>query len=231
MEIVIDEAEILAATFVARVEERARRSERFSLALPGGSAVAVCCPPLKHAVVEWRRVHLFWVDERAVPPNHSESNYALSHELFLDSLPINATHIHRMRAEKADLAAAATDYETDLRHTLGEPPRLDMTLLGVGPDGHVCSLFPRHPALDETTRLVMAVEDSPKPPSRRLTLTLPALKDTFAVVAAFGESKAAAIQEAIYDPASRLPVALAIRQAREVLFLLDEAAARGLRQS
>jgi len=231
MEIVIDEAEILAATFVARVEERARGSEHFSLALPGGSAVAVCCPPLKRAVVEWRRVHLFWVDERAVPPNHSESNYALSHELFLDGLPINPTHIHRMRAEKADLEDAAHEYETDLRHTLGEPPCLDMTLLGVGPDGHVCSLFPGHPALDETTRLVMAVDDSPKPPSRRLTLTLPALKHTFAVVAAFGESKAAAIQEAINDPASRLPVALAIRQAREVLFLLDEAAARGLRQS
>jgi 6-phosphogluconolactonase len=224
MEIVIDEPEVLAARFVAHVEERARRAQRLSLALPGGSAVAVCGPPLKRAVIDWTRVHLFWVDERAVPPDHPESNYGLGQQLVVAGLPIDHTHVHRMHADAPDVEQAAKEYEADLRHTLGDPPRLDVTLLGVGPDGHVCSLFPGHSALAQTTRLVVAIKDSPKPPPRRLTLTLPALEDTFAVVAAFGESKAAVIEEAVRDSDSTLPLALAIKQARDVLFLLDAAA-------
>jgi 6-phosphogluconolactonase len=228
MEIVVNEPEVLAATFVARVEARARDAARLTIALPGGSAVTVCCPPLIRAAIDWRRVHLFWVDERAVPPNHPESNYRLAAEVFLGKLPIDAAHVHRMRGEAPDLALAADEYARDLRYTLGEPPRLDIVLLGVGPDGHVGSLFPGHPALDESTRLVLSIDNSPKPPPRRLTLTLPALTETFTIIAAFGESKARVMEEAIRNPDSRLPVALAIRQAREVLVLLDEGAASRL---
>src|SRR4029453_18672555 len=111
-----------------------------------------------------------------------------------------------------DLAAAAASYAAELRAVLGEPPRLDVALLGMGPDGHVCSLFPRHPLLRERTRWVAEITDSPKPPPRRLTLTMPVLPGARAIWGgAFGKPKAAIIREAIQDPTSQLPVALAAR--------------------
>jgi 6-phosphogluconolactonase len=229
MEIVVNQPGALAATFAARLEERVRRFPRFAFAVPGGSAAEVFGPSLIGAAIDWRRVHLFWVDERAVPPGHADSNYGLAYRCFVRHLPIDAAHVHRMRGEAENLAGAAADYEAELRQTLGDQPRVDLALLGVGPDGHICSLFPRHPALGEKTRLVIAIDDAPKPPPQRLTVTLPALEDAAIVIAAFGDSKAAAIEEAIHNPASELPLALAIRQAREVLFLLDEGAASRLR--
>jgi 6-phosphogluconolactonase len=99
-------------------------------------------------------------------------------------------------------------------------------LLGVGDDGHVCSLFPNHPLLAEERRWVAAVTDSPKPPSSRLTLTLPALGAARVIVlAAFGESKASAVRAALWDPDSSLPMAVAIRRSQHALILLDPAAA------
>jgi 6-phosphogluconolactonase len=108
---------------------------------------------------------------------------------------------------------------------LGDRHRFDVLLLGVGPDGHVGSLFSDHPALEERSRLVRAVFDSPKPPPRRLTLTLPAFADALLVVAAFGASKAPAIHDALKNPASALPVARASRAGSRALFLLDQSAA------
>ena len=103
-------------------------------------------------------------------------------------------------------------------------------LLGVGPDGHVCSLFAGHPLLAERKRSVAAIEDSPKPPPRRLTLTLPVLTGAdLVVVVALGEGKAEIVRSALEDPRSALPVALVAQQARESLFLLDAGAARLLR--
>jgi 6-phosphogluconolactonase len=129
----------------------------------------------------------------------------------------------------ADLAAAAALYEAELVRVLGEPPRLDHCLLGMGPDGHVCSLFPGHPLLAEAVRRVAAVEDSLKPPPRRLTLTLPVLHQAAELcVAAFGRAKAAAIAAALEDDSSRLPVALALRGARRAVVMLDREAASGL---
>jgi 6-phosphogluconolactonase len=224
MEIVIQERAELARIFAARVEDRTRRASRFSLALPGGSAAEAFCPALALTSVEWSRVDLFWCDERAVPPAHPDSNFRMADELLLRHVRLEPGRVHRMQGESPDLPGAALAYDVELKRTLGDPPKLDMVLLGVGADGHVCSLFPGHPALAEQQRWVVSIDDAPKPPPRRLTLTLPALQGTFAVVAAFGASKAAAIKEAIQNPSSRLPLALAVRRAREVLFLLDQEA-------
>jgi 6-phosphogluconolactonase len=183
-------------------------------------------PAVAAAAVDWTRVDVFWGDERAVPPEHVDSNYALARRGMLARV---SPRVHRMRGEADDLAAAAADYEREMRAGLGESPRLDFVMMGMGPDGHVCSLFPGHEALGEATRWVVPIEDSPKPPPRRLTMTLPALAlSELLVVGAFGRSKAEPVRQALRDPSSSLPVALAARGARRALFLLDPDAARGL---
>ncbi len=224
-EVVFGGADELSRIFVERVEQRFHELGRLSLALPGGSAAEVLCPALVSARVRWRDVDVFWGDERAVPPDHPDSNYRIADERLLSRVRIDPARIHRMPAEAPDLEAAAREYQMRLVRASGAPPHLDVVLLGVGADGHVCSLFPDHPALDERARLVVPVADSPKPPSRRLTLTLPALAGALVVVAAFDASKTDAIGRALHDHTSRLPVAQATRGARRSLFLLDRAIA------
>lgn len=229
-EVVVDTVPVLARIFVERAEGTARRAlgerGRFSLVLPGGSVAEAFLPVLAEADLHWARADVFWGDERAVPADHPDSNHGLAHKLLL----ARATpRVHRMAGEARDLAAAAAAYEREMQAALGDPPRLDLVLLGVGPDGHVCALFPGHPALGETSRWVVAIEDSPKPPPARMTLTLTALAlaETL-VVAAFGAGKAEAVGQALRDPGSTLPVALAARRAARVLFLLDPEAAPGI---
>jgi 6-phosphogluconolactonase len=231
-EVVVGNAADLGEKLARRLEDEARRAlverGRFAIALPGGSVAEAFFPRLAVTEVDWSRCHFFWGDERAVVPTDPESNFAVARRLWLTPARVPAGCVHRMAAEHRDLEAAADAYAEEMRRVLGSPPRLDVALLGVGPDGHVCSLFPGHPLLGEQTRLVAAVFDSPKPPSRRLTLTPPALTAAgLVVVAATGEAKAAPVREALSDPASRLPVALVTRRARRILFLLDEAASAG----
>ena len=219
--------------------ECARRFERaaaaaiaargqFTCALPGGSVAEACFPALAGAGVDWSRTHVFWGDERAVPPKDPQSNYGLAWRLWLRHM--GGGWVHPMPAYLPALEIAAAQYEESLRRTLGDPPRLDLVLLGVGADGHVCSLFPGHPALDERERLVVAVTDAPKPPARRLTLTLPALAVARAlIVCAFGQDKAPALRDAIEGRASGSgqpsPLALATSEHSDVAWLLDPDAA------
>ncbi len=229
-EVVVDAVAALASALRSRLEAAARSAleerGRFSLVLPGGSVAESFLPALARAAVDWPQIDVFWGDERAVPPEHVDSNYALAQRGILARV---SPRVHRMRGEAPDLRAAAADYEREMREALGDPPRLDFVIMGMGPDGHVCSLFPGHEALREETRWVLPIEDSPKPPPRRLTMTLPALAlSELLVVGAFGRAKADPVRQALRDPASSLPVALAARAARRALFLLDSDAARGL---
>jgi len=219
----------LARTFVARLASTARRVQAtcraLSLVLPGGSVAEIFFPVLALAAIDWTMVEVFWSDERAVRPDDQDSNYRVADELLLRRVAIDRSRIHRMEAEAADLYAAARQYETELGQSLGIPPRFDVVLLGVGPDGHVCSLFPGHRALEEKARRVVAVTDSPKPPPARLTLTLAALAGAEIYIAAFGAAKAAVVGEALTKQTSQLPVARAARAGRAAVFLLDAAAA------
>jgi 6-phosphogluconolactonase len=227
-EVIIDEPSALASIFTERVSTALRNTERFALVLPGGSVAETFFPVLAAAAATWKRVHFFWGDERGVPPSDPDSNYRLASTLLLRRIDSDPHRVHRIKGEMADLGSAAADYEAELEAALGEPPRFDMVLLGMGPDGHVCSLFPGHRALDETVRRVTAIDDAPKPPARRVTLTLPALEGADVVVAAFGASKASAIRDALENPSSRLPVALAARRAQRTVFMLDRNAAARL---
>ena len=220
-EVVYAESDELARIFVERVERRFHELGRLSLALPGGSAAESFCPALAGARIHWRDVDVFWCDERAVPPNHPDSNYRIADERLLSRVHLDPARIHRMPADAADPTAAAREYEKRIVRASGAPPHLDVVLLGVGSDGHICSLFPNHAALAERSRLVVPIVDSPKPPPRRLTLTLPALAGALVVVAAFDVTKKAAIDETLLDRDSSLPVAHAARNARQSIFLLD----------
>jgi 6-phosphogluconolactonase len=201
----------------------------FTLALPGGSVATHYFPRLAALPFDWSRTEFFWGDERAVPPAHPDSNYGMAAALWLGPARVPERCIHRMPADRPDLDIAADIHAVELVSVAGTPPRLDLVLLGAGPDGHVCSLFPGHPLLEEEKRWVAPVVDSPKPPRERLTLTMPVLAAAeHLVIAIGGEAKAEMLREALGDAASPLPVAIATRRARRVTFLLDPAAASRL---
>ncbi len=235
-EIVIDTPSALARIFAERFAAQAHTAMaargRFSCALPGGSVAETFFPVLAQAAVMWDRVDFFWGDERAVAGDDADSNYGLAKALLLDPVRANPRRVHRMAGERLDVDAAARAYEEQMMAVLGDPPRIDIIVLGVGPEGHVCSLFPGHPLLRERVRRVAAIVDSPKPPPRRITLTMPALELAGIVcVAAFGDAKAGVIREALEETASALPVALAIRTAQRAIVLIDSPAAGLLRKA
>lgn len=170
--------------------------------------------------VDWKRVDVFFGDERAVPPDHPDSNYRMIHLALLSRVPIPAGQVHRMEAERPDREAAAREYERSL------PPRLDVLLLGMGPDGHTASLFPGSAALDERHRLVLPVLGA-KAPAERLTITPPVIEAARKVaVIATGEDKAPMVARAVEGPIS--PKVVPVQLARRGVWFLDQAAAARL---
>jgi 6-phosphogluconolactonase len=173
------------------------------------------------ATIDWTQVDVFFADERAVPPDHPESNYGMVHRALLSRVPIPTGQVHRMEAERPDRAVAARDYARSL------PPELDLLLLGMGADGHTASLFPGSSALDEQRRRVLPVV-GPKPPAARLTLTPPVIEAarTLAVIVT-GEDKAAMVERAIEGPVT--PKAIPVQLALRGWWFLDQSAAGRLR--
>ncbi len=132
--------------------------------------------------IPWHRVHIFWGDERCVPPHHPDSNYRMARETLLDSLSVPEENVHRIPAECVSPEDAAMQYEQTLRTFFqafvpsSENDLFDVTILGVGTDGHTASLFPYHPAARETRRWVCATEAVPEvTPRWRIMLTVPRL--------------------------------------------------------
>jgi 6-phosphogluconolactonase len=237
--VVVDDLPRLQDTFVREFETRAAeviaRREKFILAVPGGSVASAFFPTLAALAVDWTRIEIFWIDERAVPPDHSDSNFALASKLLLVPARVPAARIHRMYGELPDLAQAARRATDDLKLIAGDPPFIDFVLAGVGDDGHVASIFPSRlgdqadsSAVARSAKAdqpVIAVYDAPKPPPRRLTLTLPVLAHAgVVVVAAFGASKAAATRGALHESGVDTPIAELLRRASSSLVLLDRAA-------
>lgn len=235
LEIVVAPVAELAARFAndVRREVADTNAERaYTLAVPGGGMVEAVFPVLARAPIDWSRVHVFWVDERAVPPSSPESNYALAERLWLLPAGVPGDVVHRMEAELgADSEgagdAAAMAYAGELRAYAGDPVQVDHVLLGVGPDGHVGSIFPGRGGDGEGD--VRFVIDSPKPPPRRMTLTLDAiLRARRVTVASFGESKAETFAHALGEHGGELPVGQVLRRAGPTTLLLDPAAAARL---
>ena len=157
----------------------------FTLALSGGGTprrlYEILSAPPYHDVFPWPRTHLFWGDERFVPQNDESSNFRMVREAMLSRAPVPAANIHPVRTEGLTPDAAAADYERELKSFYGaerlDPvrPLFDVTLLGLGPDGHTASLFPGTAVLEERERWVAAVI-GPTPP--RITLTYPPLESS-----------------------------------------------------
>jgi 6-phosphogluconolactonase len=169
-----------------------------TIALSGGSSPLDAYRLLARETLDWSRIQVYWVDDRAVPPTHERSNSLQAKGALLDAIAIPEANVHRMRGEATDLDAAALEYEGVLRdtvkHKVGGLPAIDLVVLGVGDDGHTASLFPGEPTVHVTDRLVAAV------PARgarepRLTLTAPMLESARAsVIVVLGASKNAALE-------------------------------------
>jgi 6-phosphogluconolactonase len=228
-EVVIEDVEGLKVRLAREFETLAHTAiaarKQFVVALPGGSVATTFFPALARTAVEWSRTEFFWIDERAVPPNDPASNYALASKLWLAPARVPIERVHRMRGEEGDLALAARDAADELIAVAGDPPRLDVALVGVGEDGHVASLFPGRFDVDGSGH-VIPIDDAPKPPRRRLSVTLPVLTNAACViVAALGESKATPIRDALEREGCATPLAEVVRRSSSVLVLLDRAAA------
>jgi 6-phosphogluconolactonase len=186
--------------------------------------------------IDWSKVHVYWGDDRFVPADDDERNEKQAREALLSHIDIPEANVHPMAPSDGefgdDLDTAARDYESVLAANAedGQPtPDFDVHLLGMGGEGHINSLFPETPAVREKTRLVVGVSDSPKPPPRRITLTLPAVqrsREVWLVVS--GAAKADAVAAAI-GGANPVDVPSAGAIGREAtVWLLDEDAASKL---
>ena len=209
--------EEIARTAPSTADSAPAESNRFSCGITGGSTALIFLGALRQADVPWSRITLYWGDERAVPPDHPESNYGLAERLLLSPLGAHAPYGERMEGESSDLRAAARAYESRL------PSALDLIILGVGEDGHVCSLFPGHKALQVEDARVLAIDDSPKPPPQRLTLSLPYVCASRRVwIVAPGESKRPVLQAAVEGLTRKTPLDLVVERARDVTIFTDQ---------
>ncbi len=236
--VVVPDGEALAREAAQRFTDLAREAagsrERFSVVLSGGSTPGrlfrLLAEEPYRVQVPWEQVHLFWGDERCVPPDDPGSNYRLAEESLIAHVPIPPENVHRIRGElQADMAAQA--YENRLQDFFcGPRPRFDLVLLGLGEDGHTASLFPGSPLLDEQKRLAAAATASYQDrPAQRVTLTLPAINTARQVLfLVAGGAKAEIVQAVIEGPTGRYPAQRIRPTAGQLTWLLDAAAASRL---
>lgn len=168
----------------------------------------------------WGGMEVYFADERAVPPDHPESNYRMARESLLDRLPAPPRAVHRMEAEREDREAAAAEYARLL------PDQFDLLLLGLGEDGHVASLFPHQADPDDTRRVFPVI--APKPPPRRMTIgpSLVRAALTRRIVLVQGKAKASAVATACQGAWN--PAVCPGQLTREAVWILDQAAASRL---
>ena len=232
-----DELDRAAADLIAERSTKAINERgRFSVALSGGATPRGLYRLLASSAyrdrIDWKAVHVFWVDERCVPPDHRDSNFRLVHDLLLSRAPVPQGNIHRIRGEDLpETAAQAYDEElrTFFRATV---PAFDLVLLGMGADGHTASLFPSHPAVKESSRFVVPVTDGPGG-YRRITMTLPVLDHASMVLfLVTGQEKADAVAQVLgQGNPGQYPAGLVRSRSGSVHWLLDRTAAKGLKDS
>ncbi|MDQ6671505.1 MAG: 6-phosphogluconolactonase [Chloroflexota bacterium] len=227
-------AEAAARQVVEYAQTAIRERGRFSIALSGGSTprelhVRLASQPLVHQI-DWTRVHVFFGDERCVPPEDERSNFRMARETLLSKVPIPSEQIHRVKGELPPQEATA-DYDQQLHDFFGtEPPRLDLILLGMGDNGHTASLFPGLSAVREQQRWVVA-EYVAEVSMWRITLTPVVLnlarEDVFLVAGAAKTGMLRQVLEGAYAP-DKLPAQVVRPALGEVIWMVDAAAAADL---
>lgn len=236
--IIVTDAEALAhraaEQFASLAREAVDSRGRFSVTLSGGSTPGQLYARLAEdpfrGQIPWEHIHLFWGDERCVPPGDAGSNYRMAEEILISQVPIPPENVHRLRGELAPQVAALT-YERELQDFFcGPRPRFDLVLLGLGEDGHTASLFPSSPLLAEKERLVApATAFYQDRPSERVTLTLPAINSGRQILfLVAGSAKAAMVKAVLEGPEDQYPAQWVQPTAGQLSWLVDAAAASGL---
>jgi 6-phosphogluconolactonase len=225
VELVLGEDEEEVASLVADALVKAARAGD-AIALTGGTSPGRAYDLAAEREGDWSAATLWWGDERCVPPEDERSNYRLARERLLDNLAEQPREAHRIRGQLGAEAAAA-EYDTSLRSA-----RLGFVLLGIGPDGHVASLFPGQPTLEERERRAIPAEAKLEPLVDRVTMTVPVLCSAPEVVfIVTGEQKAEAVERAFgqrADPAT--PASLIRSSGGRTRVVADAAAAARLRR-
>jgi 6-phosphogluconolactonase len=240
VKVVADAAQLAdeaARFFAEQAAEAIAARGVFRVALSGGSTPRALYRKLASAgaaPIDWARVQLFFGDERFVPPDHEDSNYRMVKEALLSQAPIPDANVHRIRAELPDASEAAGAYalqiKTAFHLAIGEWPRFDLVLLGMGPDGHTASLFPELPVLHERSRIASAVWVVSMQ-TWRITLTPPVLNHARTVLFLVSGSDKAETLHAVLDgpiDTDRLPSQLIAPTAGKVHWLVDAPAAARL---
>jgi 6-phosphogluconolactonase len=219
-------ADAIAERIVDRLTEVQRSGKSPSIVLTGGTIAIDAYQRIEAGAVDWADVDFYWGDERFVPPGHPDRNDQQARDAFLTRLGVPDSRIHAMPAHGCDLAMAdaADSYATSLPAV-----PFDLVLLGVGPDGHIASLFPGFPQVHETARRAVEIFDSPKPPPQRISLTVPAINHAHSVwFLVSGEGKAEAVGRALTGAEPHEIPAAAAHGLDETVWLLDAAAAANL---
>ena len=205
---------------------------RFTVVLSGGNTPRAIYSLLAERyahTISWEQVFVFFGDERHVPPDHPDSNFRMANESLLSHVPIPAKNIHRVQAELA-APMAADQYQATLREFFslqdGDLPQFDLVMLGMGEDGHTASLFPGTPALEETSRTVVA-NHVEKLETDRITLTFPVLNATSEVLIMIaGENKAPVVRDIVNSPERCLYPIQRVRPCNgRLLWLVEQKAA------
>ena len=232
-------SEAAAKLFAARAAGAVSARGRFIAALSGGKTPVGIYSLLAKAPfasqIPWARVHLFWADERCVPPDHADSNYRLVRELLLDYVPIPAANVHRIPAEMDPVEAAAR-YEGQLRELFAPHgdgfPVFDFILLGLGDDGHTASLFPGTRSIRESARWVVGHHvDAQK--GWRITLTPPVINAARMVAFIVAGAGKAAVMKDILEGFFRpdtLPAQIVRPAGGDLVWMLDREAAALLKE-
>ena len=205
IEVHADDRELVTAVageLLARLSDAQEAGRTPHVVLTGGSIAETLHREIARlgatSEVDWSRVVVWWGDERFVAPDSPDRNAVDTRKVWLDAIGVPAAHVHEMpsTADASDVDAAALSYAEEL--AASGPEAFDVVMLGLGPDAHVASLFPGHPALDVTDRTVAGVTGSPKPPPERITLTFPTLNRAASVwFLVSGEGKAEAVSRAL----------------------------------
>jgi len=228
-------AKSLASFIVKAQKEALNKKGRFDVALSGGSLPKMLSALVDNPAVKWDKWQIFYVDERVVPLDHPDSNHLACSKILYSKVPIPENNIHTIDPTLLDDLEELSDaYEKELIREFAQRdsarfPVFDVILLGMGPDGHTASLFPGHELLSEEDRWVAFVEDSPKPPPKRITLTYPVINHAARVVfVTAGKEKVSMLKSILEHPEQGLPAARVRLVTGHLYWFVDDAASAGL---